>query len=533
MQTFVDLAERVALRGDHVLSYEGLRFRGTDVVAEAKRLARALLADGVQRGDRVCVWLPNGPEFVLLELATTIIGAIFVPIHSRYGAVELGNILQRAKPVALFYRKSFRDVDFETILEKAHPPVSSSRFGDGKGPVPELRRLVSLDGSRFPAVDDWARFRERAEKTSETALDRAMARVAPSDPAICIFTSGTTGMPKGAMLSHGAILFTEQHVGDILEIAPKERVLYGAPMPSVFGCCNALVASWTHDACFVLMPTFDAGEALKTIQREACNVIYGVPTMFHMLLNHPDFAPARTRSLRSGIVGGAPCPVTLADAIVNRLGVRHLVSGYGMSETCAIMTATRIGDTLEVVTGTVGRPLPDVEIRICGPDAIGALGEEQEGEICVRGRNLMLGYFNGEPELAKPFTEGWFRTGDLGMLRRDGNLRITGRVSDMILVGGFNVYPVEIENLLARHPDVIQAYVVGIEDERLGERPVAFVQARPGAEVDPDELSRFCVENLAKYKLPARFFMVESFPMTPLGKVQKFELKKIAKQAMA
>lgn len=530
MQTFRDLAERVAARGDRaVLSYEGRSFGGREIVSEARRIAQALLAVGVTRGDRVCLWVANRPEFLLIELAVTLIGAVFVPIQSRYGATELGNILERADPTVLIFQSRFLQNDLDAILERACPDVGSGATRR----VPSLRQIVSLDDSRHQGVVRWPTFLKRADDASEAQLDGMIGQVRSDDPAICIFTSGTTGMPKGAMLSHAAILSTERSVGEVLRIAPDERVLYGAPLPSVFGCCNALVASWIHDACLVVLPTFEAGDTLATIERERCNVIYGVPTMYLMLLNHPEFKPSRTASLRSGIVGGAPCPPQLADAIIGQLGVHDLVSGYGMSETCAVITLTRIGDPVEIVTGTVGRPLPGVEVRICDPASPAVLAPETDGEICIRGSNLMLGYFGGRDGLTRPFIDGWFRTGDLGVLGRDGNVRITGRVSDMILVGGFNVYPVEIEALLAGHPDVVQAHVVGVDDERMGELPVAFVEIRPEARLDPSDLTRFCTDRIAKYKVPTRFFFVDSFPMTPLGKIQKFELKKLAKQALA
>lgn len=529
MQTFRELADQVAARGDRpVLSYEGRSFGGREIVTQARRIARALMTAGVRRGDRVCIWVPNRPEFVLVELATTLIGAIFVPIQSRYGATELGNIVERAEPAILFFQKSYLKVDLDSILQMAFPDIGEGRIGR----VPSLRRLVSFDGSRHRDVVEWPTFLASADELGEADLDLAAALVEPEDPAVCIFTSGTTGVPKGAMLSHSAIISTERSVGDVMRISPDERVLYGAPLPSVFGCCNALVASWTHDACLVVMPTFEAGAALATIERERCNVIYGVPTMYLMLLNHPEFRPERTASLRTGIVGGAPCPPQLADAIIGQLGVRDLLSGYGMSETCAVITLTRIGDPVEIVTGTVGRPLPGVEVRICDPASPAVLAPDIDGEICVRGSNVMLGYFAGRDGLTKPFSDGWFRTGDLGVLGHDGNVRITGRVTDMILVGGFNVYPVEIEALLAGHPDVVQAHIVGMDDERMGELPVAFVQLRAGAKPDPEDLTRFCTERIAKYKIPARFHFVDDFPMTPLGKVQKFELKKLTKQAV-
>ncbi|WP_168855465.1 class I adenylate-forming enzyme family protein [Bradyrhizobium brasilense] len=529
MRTFVDLIRHLARNPDRVvLSCEGRHYRGGEVVERSRRIARALLSAGIGRGDRVCLWVGNRVEFVLIELAVTMVGAIFVPIQSRYGAKELNNIVSRAEPALLIYQPGFLRVDLDAILERAFPDAATGRIEN----VPSLRQIISLDGSRHAGVVRWEDFLEAAGRLSEAKLDTVMSDVDPDDPAICIFTSGTTGIPKGAMLSHGAILTTEQKVGDVLGIAPGERVLYGAPLPSVFGCCNALVASWTHDACLVVMPTFEAGEALDTIENEQCNVIYGVPTMYLTLLNHPQFRPERTASLRSGIVGGAPCPPALADAIIGRLGVRELVSGYGMSETCAVITLTRIGDPVELVTNSVGRPLDGVEVQIWDTASPSVLAADTEGEICVRGSNLMLGYFAGDAGLATPFHDGWFRTGDLGRLRGDGNLRITGRVSDMILVGGFNVYPVEIEAVLASHPDVVQAHVVGIADERMGELPVAFVELRSESDVDPEAISRFCADRIAKYKVPTQFHFVDSFPMTPLGKVQKFELKKMAAKAV-
>lgn len=529
MQTFRDLAVRLEERGDDpVLSFQGRSVGGRAMVREARRIARALLAAGIARGDRVCLWLPNGPEFVAVELAVTLVGAVLVPIQTRYGARELAAILDRAAPAMLIYQRAFLQADLDGIVGRVCPEAAGEGADSGA-----RRRLVSLDGSRHAGVTGWDDFLAGAEAVAEERLDAAIAAVGPEDPAICIFTSGTTGTPKGAMLSHRAILTTERAVGDAMGFRPGDRVLYGAPLPSVFGCCNALVASWTHDACLVLLATFDAGEALATIEREGCTGIYGVPTMFLMLIGHPDFTPERARSLRAGIVGGAPCTPELAAAILETLGVRDLVNGYGMSETCAVISLTRAGDPVPVVVETVGRPLPGVELRIVDPNVRDALVPAEAGEICVRGSNVMLGYFSGGDELIRPFQAGWFRTGDLGTVGGDGNLRITGRVSDMILVGGFNVYPVEIEGLLAGHPAVMQAHVVGVPDARLGERPVAFVQFRAGRSTSAEELARFCADSIAKYKVPASFIAVDEFPMTPLGKVQKFELKKMAEKAMA
>lgn len=520
-QTFGELARHVGRLDETLLTIDGHPWSGPEIERQARTIARGLIALGVGRGARVCAWLPNSAEFILVELAATMIGAIFVPIQPRYGSRELRNILTAADPALLVFARRSRQLDFEAVLREV--------LNGGVGSWPSLRSLIALGSGGDREWRPWQDLLTSGAGISERELDAAVAAVQPADPAMCIFTSGTTGMPKGALLAHGSILGTERSVAEILRLAPADRVLYGAPLASVFGCCNALMASWTAGARLVVPSVFDAGDVLATIERERCTVIYGVPTMFHMLLEHPAFDPSRTASLRTGIVGGAPCPPSLATAVRERLGVRDLTSGYGMSETCAIATMTRPGDPMERVTGSVGRPLPGVGVKIT--DGTGAeMPAESEGEICLRGSNLMLGYFNAKDGLAKPFDgDGWFRSGDAGALAADGNLRITGRVSDMILVGGFNVYPAEVESVLAEHESVVQAYVVGIPDERLGERPVAFVQPRmPDSGNVEEALIGHCAQQLARYKVPVRIFFVTDFPMTPLGKVQKFVLRQMA-----
>lgn len=532
--TFGQLGRHVGRQDRELLAFEERLYSGAEIWRQARAAARGLMALGIRRGDRVCAWLPNSPEFIFTELAVTIIGGVFVPIQSRYGSREVRNILRASDPAGLVFARRSRQLDLETILRDICGDASHWPNAVGIVDVcPSLRNIVALDAADGGPWQSWQDLLVLGETVPERELDAAIEAVRPGDAALCIFTSGTTGTPKGALLGHAAILGTERSVADILRLTPADKVLYGAPLASVFGCCNALVASWTASACLVVQSVFDAGEAIATIESRQCSVIYGVPTMFHMLLEHPSFQPARTASLRTGIVGGSPCPPSLATAITERLGVRGLASGYGMSETCAIATMTRLGDPLELVTGSVGRPLPGIEVKI-----VATTGEEatvdSEGEICLRGSNLMMGYFNAAGELGRPFdAQGWFRSGDVGALAPDGNLRITGRVSDMILIGGFNVYPAEIESLLGEHADIVQAYVVGIPDERLGERAVAFVQTKPRASLAEEGLIALCAQHLARYKVPTRIFFISDFPMTPLGKVQKFELRRMAVEKLS
>ncbi len=518
LTTFGELGRHVGRLAKPVLSFEGAGCSGEQVCEQARAIARGLMALGVGPGDRVCAWLPNSPEFVFIELAVAMIGGIFVPIQPRYGTREVRNILTASDPVALMFARRSRQLDLEATLHEICGPASRSLVETGiPGISPSLRHVIATGDREEGPWQVWQDVLDGGRRIPESNLDAAIGAVQAGDPAVCIFTSGTTGMPKGALLAHAAILSTERSVAEILRLTDADNVLYGAPLASVFGCCNALVASWTASACLVIQSVFDAAEALATIESRRCSVIYGVPTMFHMLLEHPSFAPARTASLRTGIVGGAPCPPVLAAAIRDRLGVRELTSGYGMSETCAIATMTSLGESIELVTGSVGRPLPGVNVKVVESSGLPAPAAT-EGEICMRGSNLMLGYFDAAKGLTRPFdAEGWFRSGDAGALGPDGNLRITGRISDMILVGGFNVYPAELENLLAENPAIAQAYVVGVPDHRLGERPVAFVQNKPGESLTEDAVMAFCARQLARYKMPGSVFFVSEFPTTPLA----------------
>jgi len=518
-ETFPSLLDRLENTPEReVLRFDGRSLPAGEACRRIHEIAAGLAAQGIGHGDRVAIWLPNRPEWVLIHMAALSIGALSVPIQTRYGAAETATILRQSGASLVFLQGSFRGIDFAALLAEAQ-----DRLQAAGAPTP---RAVVLD--RGPAGSDaWGAFLA-AGRGGEPAAAALRAQVQPDDPALCIFTSGTTGTPKGVLLSHRAILATESRVGDVLQLGPEDRVLYAPPLASVFGCCNALTASWTHGAALVLLETFDAAQSLATIARDRCTALYGVPTMFLMQLEHPDLEATDRSSLRTGIVGGAPASRQLVTAIRERLGVHGLVSGYGLSETCAVVTLTRIGDPPEVVSDTVGRPLPDVEVRIFEPEEKRVLAAGEDGEIQVRGCNVMLGYLDQPEATAKALTDdGWLRTGDIGRLDEAGNLKITGRSSDMYLVGGFNVYPVEVENLLATHPAVAEACVVGVPDRRLGEVGLAFVRLGADTEASEQELIAYCSGRIARHKVPRKVIFLEALPMTPLGKLHRQRLREM------
>lgn len=531
MRTFPELLDSLCSTPHReVLRFKGRGFSALEVRQVSERLARALLGLGIGKGDRVAVWLPNRPEFVFIEMATALVGAVIVPISTRYQRDELRYILTQSESSLLFLQPEFVERSFVSEFTALCPEIGHSLDWRLCGTsVPSLHAVVSLGGPVPPGYLEWDTLLGIGDSVKESALRDATARVAGEDPVCCIYTGGTTGFPKGALLSHAAVLTTERNVGDIARLGREDRVLYGAPLTSVFGCCNALVASWTHGACLVLLETFDAGVSLDTIERDRCTVIYGVPTMFIMQLDHPRFASTDCSSLRSGLIGGAPTPVDLVHAIRDRMGVRDLLSGYGMTETCAVSTITRIGDDPSIVAETVGRPLPGIEVKIVDLSTGAPVPAGREGEICVRGYNVTLGYFNNPTETKRAVdSDGWLHTGDLGRVRDDGNMQITGRTTDMFITGGFNVHPAEVENVLFSHPGVKQVQVVGVPDARMGEVGMAFVELKAGTRGLADELSSFCAGRIAKYKVPRYFEFVSEFPLTPLGKVQKFRLRDMA-----
>lgn len=530
MKRFADVLDGLMRAPERdVLRFEGRRFSARETTETATRVARALLALGVRKGDRVALWLPNRPEWIFLEAASALIGAVLVPVNTRYQSGELLDILHQSETSVLFLQDEFLGRSFTDRLVELVPEIRAGGGGRvATEQLPALRVVVCL-GRRSSPFLGWEEFLELADTVPPAMVREAIAAVQPEDPGFCIYTGGTTGRPKGALLTQAAAVTTECEVGAIAAMSPDDRVLYGAPLTSVFGCCNALLASWTHGACLVLLETFDAAASLEAIERDRCTVIYGVPTMFIMQLEHPRLAVTDCSSLRTGLIGGAPSPPDLVRAVRERMHVRDLLSGYGMTETCAVSTIARIGDPPEVIAETVGRPLPGIEVKIVDPQTAGQVPGGGEGEICVRGYNVMREYFKNPAETARALdAAGWLHTGDVGRLRADGNLVITGRTTDMFITGGFNVHPAEVESVLFAHPAVKQAYVVGVPDHRMGEVGAAFVELKEGMTTTGAELAAFCRDTIAGYKVPKEFRFITDLPMTPLGKVQKFRLRELA-----
>ncbi|MEU8624606.1 AMP-binding protein [Streptomyces sp. NPDC048669] len=488
----------------------GRRWTYAEFGSAVDDLARALMASGVAKGDRVGIWALNCPEWVLVQYATARIGAVMVNINPAYRAHELEYVLKQAGISLLVATLAHRTSDYRALVDEVRANCPALRavhyIGD-----PTWDELLAARGAVTPA--------QLAAREAELSCD---------DPINIQYTSGTTGFPKGATLSHHNILNNGYFVGELVAYTERDRVCLPVPFYHCFGMVMGNLGITSHGACIVIpAPAFEAAAVLAAVQQERCTSLYGVPTMFIAELNLPGFASYDLSSLRTGIMAGSPCPVEVMKRVVAEMHMDEVSICYGMTETSPVSTQTRRDDDLERRTGTVGRVMPHVEVKVIDPATGVTLERGASGELCTRGYSVMLGYWDQPERTAEAIDAGrWMHTGDLAVMREDGYVQIVGRIKDMIIRGGENVYPREIEEFLYGHPKIADVQVVGVPDERYGEEILACVI--PGDPADPptlEEVTAFCRGQLAHYKVPRLLQILETFPMTVSGKVRKIELR--------
>jgi fatty-acyl-CoA synthase len=475
-----------------------------------ERAARGLLALDVRKGDRVGIWAPNRFEWVVLQYATARVGAILVNINPAYKSSELEYVLNQAGVRLLFLARGFR--------QSAYVPM----LAEVRGRCPKLEMSLVLD-------DDWQRFNEGGDAVSASVLAEREAGLEFDDAINIQYTSGTTGFPKGATLSHHNILNNAYFVALALRYTERDRVCIPVPFYHCFGMVLGNLACTSTGACMVVpAEAYDPLQVLQTVAAERCTSLYGVPTMFIAELDHPRFAEFDLTSLRTGIMAGAPCPIELMHNVVTRMHMPEIAIGYGMTETSPISTQSAWDDPLTRRVSTVGRVHPHVEIKIVdGNGAVVPRGTA--GELCTRGYSVMIGYWNNEAATRASIDgAGWMHSGDLAVLDDEGYINIVGRIKDMIIRGGENIYPREIEEFLHTHPGVSEAQVIGVPSVKYGEEVMAWIKVRPGATLTDAELLAFCKGRIATYKVPRYWKFVTAFPMTVTGKVQKFRMRELA-----
>jgi fatty-acyl-CoA synthase len=522
-------------RPDHealVYVERGLRYTYEEFRAVVERCARALMALGIKKGDHVAVWGQNVPEWVILQFATGKVGAVLVTINPAYRSNELKYVLEQSDAAALFLTESARGADFLEILEGAVPELSGMEGPEiSSDELPFLKHVVLMEGTlpgHLPVLG-FDEFMRRAEEVSEDELRGRQGSLDAGDVINMQYTSGTTGFPKGVQLTHENIVKNAYLIGNCMKLGPEDRVCIPVPFFHCFGCVLGTLNTVTHEGTMVPVEQFDPEKVLRAVHEERCTALLGVPTMFIAELEHPDFEKYDTSSLRTGIMAGSPCPMEVMKKVVDVMGASEITIAYGQTESSPVITQTRTDDPLELRVSTVGRALPETEVRIVGVETGEDCAPGEQGELWTRGYLVMKGYYKMEDKTREVIDEdGWLHTGDLAVMDENGYVRITGRAKDMIIRGGENVYPREIEEFLYTHPDVSDVQVYGVPDEKYGEQVAAAVKLKPGASLTTEEVQEFCRENIAYYKVPEYVDFVEEYPMTASGKIQKYKLREAA-----
>jgi fatty-acyl-CoA synthase len=496
--------------------------------ADVQEVARALMAIGVQPGEHVGIWATNRPPWVLLQFAAASIGAVLVNINPAYRAHELEYVLNQADITTLLLIDQFKSSNFFEILGNVCPELSGSWPGELRSKAcPRLRHVISITQSKNPGMLSWDQFRGRARIISSGELDRRQQSIRAEDVVNIQYTSGTTGFPKGAMLTHRNLLLNAYYVGQRLRFSDRDRLCIPVPFYHCFGCVMGTLLCAVYGSAMVIpAESFDPLATLQAVQDERCTGLYGVPTMFIAELNHPRFSEFDLSTLRTGVMAGSPCPVEVMRQVIDKMGAREITIAYGLTEASPVITQTEATDSLEHRVGTVGRVLPGLEVRIANPGTAGEAAPGEAGELMVRGHGVMKGYYKKEPETkAAITTDGWLHTGDLALETPDGYYRITGRIKDLIIRGGENVYPREIEEFLYSHPEIADVQVVGLPDQQFGEEVCAWIRLKPGAALTESEVKSYCKGKIAYYKIPRYVVFVAEYPTTVTGKVQKFKLR--------
>ena len=500
-----------------VMPHQGIRWTYRQFNAEVDRVARGLLARGYAKGDRLGVWAPNLVEWVLAQYATAKIGVIQVNINPAYRTSELAYALQKVGCRGVIAARQFKTSNYVKMLEEV------------RGDCPELEEIIYIDDPGTPG--DWGRLLADAERVPQSEVAARMKTLSPTDAINIQYTSGTTGSPKGATLSHRNILNNAFFDGLCLKLTENDRFCVPVPFYHCAGMVCGNLLCTTYGATIVVpAPSFDPGETLKAIEQERCTAAMCVPTMFIAMMSHPDFEKTDKSSLRTGTIGGSPCPVEVMKRLVSDFHMPEVQIIYGMTETSPISMQTSPDDPIEKRVGSVGRAHPHVEVRIAHPDSGQTCDYGETGEFQTRGYSVMLGYWNDEKKTQDAIsTDGWMRTGDLATMDEEGYANIVGRIKDMIIRGGENVYPVEIEGFLYTHPDVRDVQVIGVPDEKFGEEVMACVIMKDGRPpLTVEAMKAFCKDKLAHYKVPRYLEIVEAYPMTVTGKVRKVEMREQA-----
>jgi len=525
-----DTARRFPDHDALVYPDRGLRHTYREFDALTDRVARGLLALGVKKGDHVAIWATNVPEWVVLQFATAKVGAVLVTVNTNYKSTELEYVLGQSDATTLFLVRGFKDTDYVETVNAVAPELKDARIGELRSDsLPYLKNVVFLGEDAPAGMLPFAEIERMGREISDEELAAVAASLDEHEVINMQYTSGTTGFPKGVMLTHHNIINNGYNIGKCMKFSEADRLCIPVPFFHCFGCVLGVLACVTHGAAMVPVEAFNPELVLKTIEAEKCTAVHGVPTMFIAELEHPTFRSWDLSSLRSGIMAGSPCPIEVMKRVIRDMNCSEITIAYGQTESSPVITQTRTDDPIELRVSTVGRALPDVEVKIVDIETGASLPPGKQGELCTRGYLVMKGYYKMEEETARAIdADGWLHTGDLAVMDENGYCKITGRIKNMIIRGGENIYPREIEEFLYTHPKVSDVQVYGVPDVRYGEQVMAAVKLKDGVECGEEEIREFCRGRIANYKVPCYVKFVDEYPMTASGKIQKFKLREMA-----
>jgi fatty-acyl-CoA synthase len=495
-----------------VVPFQGIRLTYRQLAERVDQVARGLIGSGLRKGDRIGMWSPNNAEWVYLQFAAAKAGLILVNINPAYRTEELRYALEQSGCRALVAAKAFKTSDYAAMIAEVRPSL------------PDLEHVILLDG---PDWDDLLATGDRVAPDDLADRGRSLTNL---DPINIQYTSGTTGFPKGATLSHRNLLNNGYFLGEGFRYTAADRVCVPVPFYHCFGMVIGNLANLTHATTTVLpAPAFEPLATLQTLQDEHCTSVLGVPTMFIAMLAHPDFHTFDLSSLRTGMMAGSPCPVEVMKQCVDEMHMSEVTIGYGMTETSPVSTQTSADDPLDKRVGSVGRVLPHLQVKVVDPANGETVGLNEPGEFCTKGYSVMLGYWN-EPEKTADAIDGdgWMHSGDLAVMDDDLYVSIVGRIKDMVIRGGENIYPREVEEFLYSHPDIVDVQVIGVPDPKYGEELMAWVRLRDGATMTRDDLAAYCSGRIAHFKIPRYIHVTDEFPMTVTGKVQKYRMREVS-----
>lgn len=533
---FAETVEAYGERDALVAPSQNVRWSYADLAQEVERAASGLLALGLKKGDRIGIWSPNRVEWVVTQFATAQLGLILVNINPAYRRAELEYALNTVGCAALIYAPTFKTSDYCQMLADVFPELQAGVSAPLQlEAAPALRYLIQLPGAKLlPGAKDWEKVCDLADSTHRQQAIVVRDSLRPNDPINIQFTSGTTGSPKGATLTHFNILNNGWFVGEAMGFSEQDRLCIPVPFYHCFGMVLGNLACVTHGACMVIPDeAFEPLRVLQTVQQERCTALHGVPTMFIAILDHPDFKRYNLSTLRTGIMAGAPCPMSIMQRVVDEMHMQEVTIAYGMTETSPVSFQSGSTDPLDKRVGTVGRIHPHVEVKLIDERGV-TVGVGEKGELCTRGYSVMLGYWGDEERTREAIDEeGWMHTGDLAELDELGYCQIVGRVKDMVIRGGENLYPREIEEYLIRHTAVQDVQVFGVPDKKFGEELCAWIVRRPGESCSEQDIRDFCQGQIAHYKIPRYIQFVEEFPMTVTGKAQKFMMRRAMQEQLS